>query len=138
MAASVARNVSDEAPRSGHPLKLMSEVERRDMAETYIIEYWRECISEALEHAGVSATLDKIKLVAGDVEIAHQCYGQAFPVPENHLIHEVSNLKRKLEVESQLSFCRRCQGSGRITEHFGSWTSNEECPKCFGAGKVKS
>lgn len=41
------------------------------------MEYWEECVSEALEDAGLSATRKQIEAIAGWVEGAHDNYGMA-------------------------------------------------------------
>ena len=39
--------------------------------------YWEECVSEAFQEAGITATSDQIKIVSEYVEGAHENYGMA-------------------------------------------------------------
>ena len=41
------------------------------------MDYWNECVAEALEDAGIAATKEQIDTVAGWVETAHDYYGMA-------------------------------------------------------------
>jgi hypothetical protein len=62
------------------------------------MDYWEECIAEALEAEGVSATPEQIRNIAGWVEGAHENYGMAYGhdcIP-NPLSADVSELKRQL------------------------------------------
>lgn len=67
-------------------------------------DYWIECISSSLEEHGVRASSEQIKLIADDIEGAHECYGMAFysPPPSDRIAvieseHEARY--RKLEQE---------------------------------------
>lgn len=42
------------------------------------MDYWTECISEAMEDAGIAATKEQIDTVVTWVEGAHENYGMAF------------------------------------------------------------
>ena len=60
-------------------------------------DYWNECISEALEDAGITATNEQIDTVASWVEGAHDNYGMAFGhdcIP-NPLQTQVDDLRRE-------------------------------------------
>lgn len=41
------------------------------------MDFWEECISEALEDAGLTATAEQIDTIASWVEGAHENYGMA-------------------------------------------------------------
>jgi len=77
------------------------------------MDYWKECISEAFEDAGIAATDEQIENVAGWAESAHDHYGQAFgharqsPV-ETTKDREIAELKRQIkELEGDISIFRR-------------------------------
>ena len=63
------------------------------------MDYWKECISEAFDEAGITATEEQIAMVAGDVQVSHENYGMAFGhdcIP-NPLEAEVKKLKDELK-----------------------------------------
>jgi hypothetical protein len=101
-----------------------------------ISDYWEECVSNALEDSGLMATPKQIKEIADAMRISHECYRQMFYKPENPLIREVATLKRKLTEEQDKVFCRECLGTGRITSQGPYHSSNSDCMKCRGAGKI--
>lgn len=41
------------------------------------MDYWKECIEEALDDAGITATKEQIETIVGWVEGAHDNYGMA-------------------------------------------------------------
>ena len=106
---------------------------------SYVSDYWEECVGNALEDCGITATPEQVKAVGESVRVGHECYGQAFHSPENPLIGEVSTLKRLLQEEREKVFCRYCNGRGSITENFGpsGRSATGGCPKCHGEGKHK-
>lgn len=62
------------------------------------MDYWEECISGALEEAGLTATKEQIDCIVGWVEGAHENYGMAHGhdcIP-NPMIAEVDKLKVQL------------------------------------------
>ena len=78
------------------------------------MDYWNECVSEAFEDAGITATDEQINTVAGWIEGAHDNYGMAFghdaiPNPKDA---EVERLKLtikelKQQHEQQLNGVRK-------------------------------
>lgn len=70
-------------------------------------EYWIECVSVALEEAGVSATPEQIASIAETVAGGHETIG-----------------------------CPKCDGSGRLQYNSGPWAMNTQCDTCHGDGKV--
>ena len=65
------------------------------------MDHWDECISEALDDAGITATKEQIKNIAGWVQGAHENYGMAYGhdcIP-NPLQTEIDTLKKKREKE---------------------------------------
>ena len=62
------------------------------------MNYWEECITEALEEAGVTATKKQIDFIVGWVEGAHENYGMAYGhecIP-NPLAADIDKLKSQL------------------------------------------
>lgn len=63
------------------------------------MNYWEECIAEAMEDAGITATDEQVKTVADWVDGAHENYGMAHGhdcIP-NPLGLEVDNLKIEMK-----------------------------------------
>lgn len=100
-------------------------------------EYWRECLADAFCDASLSATPEQIDQIAHTVQGAHENYGMAFHRPESPYIGEIARLKKDLEDERALIFCRECNGTGRIITQGPYHGSNSQCFKCRGAGKHK-
>ncbi len=103
------------------------------------MDYWKECVTEALEDAKLTATDEQISTITSWVEGAHDNYGMAHGhdcIP-NPLTAEIESLRSKLKAEEQKVHCKECGGRGRITENFGTRSSNSECWKCRGEGRHK-
>lgn len=49
-----------------------------------MIEYWKECISQAAEDCGLAMTDEQLEVLADSVRSGHECYGMAFYSPPNH------------------------------------------------------
>ena len=65
------------------------------------MDYWKECIEEAFEDAGIDATQDQIVSVASFVDGAHENYGMSMGhdcIP-NPLEAEICKLKEDFEKE---------------------------------------
>lgn len=63
------------------------------------MNYWQECISEALDEAGIEASQEQIQTIAKIVSGAHENYGMAFGhdcIP-NPVLAEVETLKKKIK-----------------------------------------
>lgn len=102
------------------------------------MDYWKECITEAFEDAGIDATEDQIGTVAFWVEGAHDNYSMAHGhdyIP-NPLVSENEDLKRELKKERDKVFCKECNGKGRIFQQGPYHSSDSECGKCRGEGRV--
>ena len=102
------------------------------------MDYWKECIQEAFEDAGIEASEEQIQTVASWVEGAHDNYGMAhghhcIPNPKDE---EIRNLKKELRIERDKVVCPECKGSGRKVDHGPCHWSESECFKCRGEGKV--
>lgn len=67
------------------------------------MDYWKECIEEALEDAGITATKEQIETIVGWVEGAHDNHGMAhgYDCIPNPMISEVEKLSRELEKQEQ-------------------------------------
>jgi len=100
------------------------------------LKYWEECISDAMQDAGISATLEQIKQVAESVEGAHDNYSMAYPTPENPLGPENKRLKEALQKEKEKRGCPECGGNGVLTEYWMDRSSTSQCSKCRGEGKI--
>ena len=102
------------------------------------MDYWRECIDVAFDDAGIEATDEQKELVAGAVEGAHQNYGMAYGhdcIP-NPLRVENDRLSRRVKWERERVVCGNCKGRGRIITVGPYHSSDSECWKCRGDGKV--
>lgn len=65
------------------------------------MNYWEECIFEALNEEGITATEEQIKNIAGCVEVAHENYGMAFGYDriDNPMEDEIAKLKKEHQKE---------------------------------------
>lgn len=100
------------------------------------MKYWEECVSIALEDAGVIVTNDQLGQIVDCVEGAHENYGMAHYVPESPYPREIEALKKALKTEREKIHCRECDGSGRITSQGPIHSSNSQCWKCYGEGRL--
>ena len=102
------------------------------------MDYWRECISEAFEDAGIAASEAQIETVVSWVEGDHENYGMAHGhdcIP-NPLSTEIDNLKKVGFVKKwDLVHCKECNGRGRIIIDVGFRSSSSQCWKCGGSGR---
>ena len=105
-------------------------------------EYWTECVSSALEEAGISATEEQIASVADSVAAGHECFGMAFghDVASSNLAarsaRERDEVARQIELEKQKVGCPECRGAGRRKYTIGMLAVNAHCSRCNGTGKV--
>ena len=103
------------------------------------MDYWVECITEALDEVGIVATQEQIITVAGIVEGSHENYGMAFGhdcIP-NPLRTENERLKKDLKDEQEKVICKECKGKGYTVSYGGSFQSESQCYKCRGEGRHK-
>jgi len=100
--------------------------------------YWKECISEAFDDAGILATKDQIGTVASWVEGAHDNHGMAhgYDVIASPYKSESEKLKKELADEKRKRICPECNGRGRIIINGPVHSSDSECSNCRGEGKV--
>ena len=100
------------------------------------MDYWKECISEAFDDAGIAATDEQIGKVADWVEGAHENYGMAHGhdhIP-NPLIEENKVLEEKLKREKDKVICRECNGRGYQRTPGPIHTAESPCMRCNGRG----
>lgn len=102
------------------------------------MDYWKECVAEAFEDAGITATDDQIGTVASWVEGAHENYGMAhgYDSIPNPLKSENDELRKKLALERNKENCPICNGKGRLISHGPIHSSNSQCWKCNGEGRI--
>jgi len=102
------------------------------------MDYWKECIDEALNEAEVSASPEQIHFIAKFVEGAHDNIGQAFYTPPSDGGKcEIAELKKRLAEEEDKVGCNSCKGYGYHNVSVGtSHYSTEDCSKCRGKGKI--
>jgi len=103
------------------------------------MDYWKEAFMAALEEAEIPFPADdKLKLGAAVLRGAHEEYGMAqghhcIPDPQ---AAEVDRLEKALAKERRKEHCRTCDGRGRIETPGPYHSSNSECWKCRGEGRV--
>lgn len=101
-------------------------------------DYWKECIAEAFEDAGVAATDDQIEKIAQCVEGASQTLDMAFGrycIP-NAAGEENKQLRKALTKEREKVLCESCRGTGSIVDLIGACHySQSTCWRCKGEGR---
>lgn len=107
------------------------------------MEYWIECISEALSESGVNASEDQINNIAEFVEGAHENYALATgnDVADSNFISDdtikLSELKASIDEhkrwEQSTEPCKQCNTSGIILD---DWGRDQKCRTCDGSGRV--
>jgi hypothetical protein len=102
------------------------------------MNYWLECVAEALEDAGIAASPEQIAKVAEWVEGAHDNYGMAHGhdcIP-NPLREEIKVLQKDLRLERSKRACKDCNGTGQWVSHGPHHSAYSQCSTCRGEGKV--
>ena len=97
------------------------------------MDYWKECVSEALEDAGIAASDEQIENITGWVEGAHENYGMArgydvrqSPLPDardskiKNLEAEIKRLEQDIDIYRS-SVARRRNVSERDV-YLDRWT----------------
>lgn len=100
-------------------------------------KYWRECMSCAAEECNLVLTEEQLSYLAETAEGARENYGMAFYQPESPYPSEIKALEDRLAKEVSKVVCRECWGDGRITTQGPYHSSNSQCWKCHGEGKVQ-
>ena len=102
------------------------------------MRYWQECISQAFDDAGISASPEQMESVVMAVEGGHENYGMAHghdSIPDP-IRQENEELKKRLKKEQDKTVCRECNGYGSITSLGPVHSSTGQCWKCRGEGKL--
>jgi hypothetical protein len=103
-----------------------------------MMDYWRDCISESFEDAGIKATDEQINTVTSWVEGANENYGTAHGhecIP-NPLKLENDALRENIEREREKEICPECKGKGSLTVHGPIHSGTSGCWKCRGEGFI--
>ena len=108
------------------------------------MDYWEECIAEALEDAGIEATKEQLGTVVAWVEGAHENYGLATGADianANFVSEEARELKAlKADIEKKRIWecdtkpCRPCNTTGTVKD---GWGRDSRCDMCRGEGRHK-
>jgi len=113
----------------------------QDELEQLASDYWRECVSQALDEAQVIVRQDQIEDIALFIEGAHEMHAETtgdlrIPNPDTETIRD---LERKLNAERGKVACPECCGAGSVYIAIGtSHISSSVCQKCRGEGKIAS
>jgi len=107
------------------------------------MDYWEECVSEALEDAGLSATKEQRDTIVAWVEGAHENYsmGHGHDVigrgAESDAERELREMKRRAEQlrvwEATTKPCRPCTTTGSVLD---GWGRPQTCLDCDGDGRT--
>ncbi len=108
-------------------------------------DYWSECISEAFEDAGITATKKQIDTVASWAEGAHENHGMATgqDVASSNFISEEAKELKKLKSEQEKNRqwiartipCKSCTTTGLTLD---GWGRSQVCATCDGDGRIRS
>ena len=107
------------------------------------MEYWIECVSIALEEAGVSASQEQINHIANAVQGGHENYGMAhgydaIPNPvkyqaERDLEELRKEVSQRKEWEQSTKPCEACITIGAVKD---GWGRDIDCFNCGGKGRI--
>lgn len=103
------------------------------------MNYWEECVGEALCEAGIAASKEQIVSIAAYVQGAHENYGMSHghdAIP-NPLVNENARLLKELNTERAKVTCNECWGVGTLHFQGPVHGSTTQCHVCRGEGKVK-
>jgi hypothetical protein len=108
------------------------------------MDYWKECISEALDDCDIKATDEQIKNIAEWVEGAHENYGMATgeSVADSNFISDDKRkleqiqavIKKREEWENSTEPCAHCNTTGLVSD---GWGRDVRCDWCSGIGRVR-
>ena len=104
-------------------------------------DYWQEAFEIAMDDAGCGELLKQMSKeqraeIGGALCGASENEGMASHMPENPLHSENERLSRKLRWQKVLIYCETCNGRGRIITPGPYHSSDSQCWKCHGDGKV--
>ena len=82
------------------------------------MDYWKECIEEAFEGAGIAATKEQVDSVAGWAEGAHDNYGMAngydaIPSPIDTEVEKLKEEINRINERHQIQLDGICKGVAR-------------------------
>lgn len=107
------------------------------------MNYWEECVSEALDDCNIKATMEQIETIASWVEGAHENYGMAHGYDvisrgaESESTKELRQLKTELEKkriwECETKPCKYCLTTGTVKD---GWGRDVKCDNCDGKGRL--
>ncbi len=101
------------------------------------MDYWKECILEAFEDAGIDATDEQKDTVISWVEGAHENFslGTGRDCIPNPLAGELGRVERELQIERDKVICKECNGKGHIVSHGPCHSYHSDCSRCRGEGR---
>ena len=102
------------------------------------MSYWQECVKEAFDDSGITATEAQIQNVVEWIESAHENYGTAHGhdcIP-NPLARENALLRIKLQLEKDKINCPVCDGKCVLVSDGPCHSSVSQCWRCRGEGRV--
>lgn len=103
------------------------------------MNYWEELLIDSFERNGISISEEQLKVIAEDVKMGHEMYGEytgEYLIP-NPLERDLEEVKKSLEYEKSLVFCKECKGTGSLITYGGTFCSTSPCWNCSGKGKHK-
>ena len=108
------------------------------MSKTTEEQYWEKCIAIAAEENNIPLTAEQITALAQSAQSGHENYGMAFyePPAGEYLERENKRLREEPVKEQNKVVCPLCRGRGRLISQGPYHSSNSECWKCRGEGKV--
>lgn len=106
-------------------------------------EYWTICAEAALDEAGIEATEEQIATIAGQMEAAHDAYGEQHGHIEadkglwSDLTRRAETAERRAREEEEKVPCPEC--AGKVIPGLSGTTrpASDECWYCGETGKVE-
>jgi hypothetical protein len=99
-------------------------------------DYYYECLASSFDEHSIDATPAQLLAVSKDIALAVENVGLAFHQPESPYPREIKRLTEELAKEREKVICRTCNGTGRIVSHGPIHSSETQCHKCHGAGRI--
>lgn len=99
------------------------------------MDYWKECISTALDDVELKTTQSQIEDIAESVEGAFENYGMAHGYDQisSPSETEADRLRKELKEEKDKITCKSCNGRGHDVSYGVQYES--ECSNCKGEGR---
>jgi len=100
------------------------------------VNYWRECISEAFDEVGITATQAQIDAVAEWVEGAseNESTARGWDCIPDPMQEENARLRDELARERDKRICEHCNGKGSVTWPGPVHSATSDCTYCNGRG----